>query len=378
MKEFIILIASLMSIVAISIDATLPALGVISRDLNITNPNHAQFIIGFIFLGMTIGQLICGPVSDAIGRKKILYFGLSVYLLGSIICFLSASLTMILIGRFIQGIGVSGPYVAAVSIVRDKYSGRDMARIMSLVMMIFILVPAIAPSIGQGILLVASWRAIFVLYIFYAILLLGWLSLRLEETLPPEKRISYNLKNFLHGLKEIINNRVTICYAICMGITFGGLIGYLNSSQQIFQMQFETGNMFAVYFGLLASVIGVASLLNSRIVQKYGMRYICRRSTLVIIIASGMFLIYAAILFFSFGMMFGNLNAIAMEPMGHIAGIASALIGAGSSVISLFLGTMIGQLYDGTLTPVTLGFLGLGIISLAIMRFAEGARIAGE
>lgn len=388
MNEFTIMIASLMSVVALSIDAMLPALGVIGNDLAVVNPNHTQFIIGFIFLGMTLGQLVCGPLSDAIGRKRILYYALSIYFVGSVICFFAPSLKVMLVGRFLQGIGVSGPYVAAVAIVRDKFSGRDMAKVMSLVMMIFILVPAIAPALGQGLMMVFSWRAIFVLYIVYAAAVLTWITFRLEETLPVSHRIPFNLVNMKHGLFEIVRNRRTVCYTICMGICFGSFIGYLNSSQQIFQVMFGTGKMFIVYFGCLALLFGLASLTNSRFVQKLGMRHICIRSVLGVVAASALFLIvnltmpvqlwmfmcYVAVMFFCFGLMFGNLNSLAMEPMGHIAGIASAIIGASSSAISMSLGALIGQMYNDTLIPMTVGFLSLGLLSLKLMYFAERGR----
>lgn len=388
-KEFTILMALLMSIVAISIDALLPALGVIGPELQVSHPNHAQYLIGFIFIGMAIGQLVCGPLSDALGRKKILYVGITLYLIGSVIGYFAQNLETMLLGRFIQGLGVSGPYVSAISIVRDKFSGRDMAQAMSLIMMIFILVPAIAPSLGQAILHVAGWRDIFVLYIVYALVIGGWIVLRLEETLPPEKRIPFKPANLKHGLIEVLNNRVTVGYTVCMGICFGSFIGYLNSSQQIFQTQFLTGDMFTIYFGVLALILGVASLMNSRFVQKLGMRYICFRSIFAIVTASAVFLVinlimpvtlwmflaYAAVLFFSFGLMFGNLNALAMEPMGHIAGMASAIIGSISSVMSLTLGTWIGQMYNGTLIPLTCGFLGLGFLSWLAMFWAESGRI---
>lgn len=391
-KEFIVMMASLMSIVAISIDATLPALGIIGADLNVSNINHTQYVISFLFMGLCVGQLFSGPLSDAIGRKKILFVGLGVYLVGALICFMSTSLEMLLVGRVIQGLGVSGPYVASVSIVRDKYSGRDMARIMSLVMVIFILVPAIAPALGQGIIHLFSWRAIFLMYVIYSIAVIIWLSFRLEETLPVKNRIKFNPKNLVHGFKEIIQNRTTVCYTLCAGICFGSLIGYLNSSRQIFQEMFGTGDMFALYFGCLALMIGVSSIVNSRIVQRLGMRYICKRVIICIVLSSAvflllnylveirlwMFLAYAGTLFFCFGMIFGNVNAIAMEPMGHIAGIASALIGSTSSLISMTCGAIIGQLYDGTLIPLTCGFLALGVLSLVIMRIAEGDKFASE
>lgn len=384
-KEFTVLMAVLMSIVAISIDAMLPALGIIGADLQVMHQNHVQYVVSFIFIGMTIGELVCGPLSDAIGRKKVLYLGIGFYLAGSIICFLAPSFTTLLVGRFIQGLGVSGPYVSTMSIVRDKYSGREMARVMSLVMMIFIMVPAIAPTLGQGILFLASWRYIFLLYIIYSVVVGLWLFLRLDETLAPENRIPFKWSSILHGFKEVIKNRITIGYTVCVGLIFGSLIGYLNSCQQIFQVQFNTGALFTVYFGCLALVFGVSSLVNSKFVEKLGMRYICYRAALILIAASfvflginlvlevklWMFLTYVGTLFFCFGLMFGNLNSIAMEPMGHIAGIASAVIGAISSAIAIPLGAIIGQLYNNTLVPIAAGFLILGILSILAMRYAD-------
>lgn len=385
-KEFSVLMALLMSIVAISIDALLPALGVLGSELKITNPNQVQLVIGCIFGGMAVGQLVAGPFSDAIGRKPILYTGIALYLAGSIFCYFTHDFNLLLLGRCIQGLGVAGPYVTAISIVRDKYSGRHMAQIMSLVMMIFILVPAVAPSLGQAVLHMAGWRAIFLLYIGYSLLVGLWIALRLEETLAPEHRIPFKLSAFVHGFKIVISNRTTTLYMVCMGLCFGSLIGYLGASQQIFQDQFGVGDNFALYFGGLALVIGISSLLNSRIVGKLGMRYICIRAMGTIVVASAlffslhklvdtvtlpMFVAYLAILFFCFGLMFGNLNAIAMEPMGDVAGMASAITGAVSSVISLTLGTTIGQMYDGTLIPLSLGFLGLGVLTWLLMKWEQ-------
>lgn len=381
-KEFTLLMALLMSIVAISIDALLPALGIIGHELQVSDPNHVQLVIGFIFAGMALGQVIAGPLSDALGRKPILYTGIGLYLVGSIYCYIATSFDGLLLGRAIQGLGVAGPYVTATSVVRDKYAGRDMARVMSLIMMIFLIVPAIAPTLGQAILHIAPWRSIFVLYIAYAIIIGIWIALRLEETLPPQKRIALKPIAFLEGFREVISNRTTTTYMVAMGLCFGSFIGYLGASQQIFQDQFGVGEDFALYFGGLALVMGSASLANSRFVGKYGMRYICTRAMGGIVLASAifyalhfivpitlwMFVGYAALLFFAFGLMFGNLNAVAMEPMGHIAGMASAIMGATSSIISLGLGTFIGQMYDGTLKPITLGFLVLGIGTLLLMR----------
>lgn len=383
--EFTLLVALMMSIVAISIDALLPALDAIRADIVLSNPNQAQLVVSALFFGMAVGQLICGPLSDATGRKKVLNGGIALFLVGTAVCYFSKDINTLLLGRFIQGLGVSGPYVSAISIVRDKYSGNDMARIMSLVMMIFVMVPALAPSLGQAVLWVGSWRDIFLLYVFYALLIVLWIFCRLEETLPETHRIPMSKKGFAEGFKEVISNVPTVCYMICMGLFFGSFIGYLNSSQQIFQDLFKTGELFTLYFGLLAIVFGAASLVNSRLVQKWGMQRLSGSAVWGIIASSAlflvlhlsveiqlwMFLLYAAVLFFCFGLVFGNINAMAMEPMGHVAGIAAAIIGSTSSVMSMFIGTIIGQMYNGTLIPVTAGFFIFACISMAILTFAN-------
>lgn len=378
-----------MSIVGISIDAMIPALGVIGQDLGVSHPNEAQFIITSLFIGMAIGQLLYGPLSDAMGRKKVLYIGLAFYALGSVICYLSHTLDHMLIGRMIQGVGIASPYVSAMAIIRDKFTGRDMARVMSLVMVIFMLVPCVAPTLGQGIIFIFGWREIFLFYIILIIAMTIYIFLGLEETLATENRIKFNALNIVHGFKEIIHNRHTIGYTIAMGGIFGSFMGYLNSAQQIFQVQFNAGKMFTLYFGMLALVFGASSLVNSYFVKRLGMRHICLRGMIITIVSSTMFfglhfitdihlwmfLIYAAILFFVCGLMFGNLNALAMEPMGHIAGLAAAIIGFISSVISMTLGAIIGQLYDNTLIPVSLGFLCSGIFALGMMRWAEKGKL---
>jgi DHA1 family bicyclomycin/chloramphenicol resistance-like MFS transporter len=381
-REFIALMALLMSVVAISIDATLPALGIIGEYLGVDHPNQAQYIISSIFAGLAIGQLISGPLSDAYGRKRVLYIGLSLYLLGTVICLMAKNLEVMLLGRFIQGLGISGPYISTIAIVRDKYSGRGMAKIMSLIMMIFIMVPAIAPAIGQAMLYIGSWHYIFVMYIVYSLGVGAWVHFRLEETLPKKKRVPFQLKNIIDAAKTVFTNRVTMTYTVAMGFVFGILVGDLNTIQQVFLVQFEVGQMFAVYFGLQALAFGASSLVNSLLVERLGMRYICIRSTLALAITSLIFLIinasievefwmffaYGAVLLFCVGMLFGNFNALAIEPMGHIAGTASAIIGCSSTIIGIVSGTIIGQIYDGELTPIIAGFMVLSFLAFLVIR----------
>lgn len=389
-KEFIALMAVLMSVVAISIDAMLPVLGMIGEALNVSHPNQAQYIISGIFTGMALGQLVAGPLSDTMGRKPVLYVSLLIYLVGGVICLTANSIEVMLIGRFVQGLGVSGPYISCMSIVRDRYEGRTMARIMSLIMTIFIMVPVFAPALGQAVVMVTSWRYIFVLYIAYAIIVLLWIAFRLEETLPKAERIPFKFTSILQGAKTVLTNRQTLCYTLCMSCMFGALIGDLNSAQQVFQVQYGVGEMFVVYFGLQALVFGAASLVNSGWVEKLGMRYICLRALGVMTLISfaffglhfiatihfWIFFMWGVVVFFCVGLLFGNLNALALEPMGHIAGIASAIIGATSNVIALMLGTIIGQLYDGTLIPLSLGFALLGLIGWVVMLVAEPRKTA--
>jgi MFS transporter, DHA1 family, multidrug resistance protein len=379
--EFVTLIASLMSIVALSIDALLPALGIMRADLRLAEANQVQYVITAVFAGMAFGQLLFGPLSDAIGRKSPLYLGLFLFFAGSVVSQSSDTLAQMLAGRVVQGFGIAGPYVCAVSIVRDRYSGRRMAKLMSLIMMIFFLVPALAPSLGQLVLDLAGWRHIFSVYMAYAAILTVWLFFRLDETLPAERRTRLRVQDFAVGFRTVLGNANTRWCIACIGLFFGGFIGYLNSSQQIFQEQFATGKTFTLYFGLLALTLGGASLLNARWVERFGMRRICGWANLCMIAASlvflamhavtaielPMFLAYSAVLFFCFGFMFGNLNAMAMEPMGECAGIASAIIGMVSSVMSILIGTMIGQLYDGTAIPLTAGFLVLCLLSFCVM-----------
>jgi DHA1 family bicyclomycin/chloramphenicol resistance-like MFS transporter len=385
-REFIVLVALMMSMTALAIDAILPAFDNIRADIAMNNPNQAQLLISLLFCGLGLGQLVSGPLSDALGRKKILYAGLILFLIGTSLCVIAQDLTTLLIGRFIQGLGVSGPYICAISIVRDKFSGRQMAKIMSVVMMIFITVPALAPTIGQGIMLIADWRAIFVFYLLYALIVGVWIFFRLDETLPKENRIPFSVKGISDGFKTVISNRLTAGYTLAMGLFFGCFLGYINSSQQIFQDLYGTGKLFTVYFGGLALVLGFSSFFNSRFVERLGMHFISRRAVFVIIASSllflvlqlfiapslWMFVIYASILFFSFGLVFGNLNAIAMEPMGHVAGIAAAVIGATSSLISMSLGTFIGQAYNHSVMPITLGFIIVPTLGLLVTLWADG------
>ncbi len=372
-KEFIALMALLMSVTALSIDAVMPALSVMGKDLNAVGENQTQLVISVLFLGFTFGQLIYGPISDSFGRKRAVYIGLTIFLIGSTLSLFSASFETMLMGRMLQGFGAAAARVISVAMIRDQYSGRDMARVMSFVMAVFILVPALAPSIGQLILYAASWRFIFVMFLVAALVAMVWMYFRLPETLIKEKRIPFRVGPIWSGVKFSVTNKTTCGYALCAGIMFGAFIGYLTSAQQIFQDFYKVGDMFALYFAVLALAVGGASFANSAVVKRFGMRCICRVSILCIMSFAGVFLlcsmitdnqvpfwgfmIFGFMTFSGFGFLFGNLNAIAMEPVGHIAGVASAFVGAFSSAISVVVGSLIGQSFNMTLIPLSMGFL---------------------
>ncbi len=391
LTEFIILIALLTSLPALAIDAMLPAFKQMSLDLNMANPNSIQLIIPILFLGLSIGQLIFGPLSDSLGRKPLIYLGLGIFMLGSAISLFSTNFTAMLVGRFLQGLGAAAPRIISTAVVRDLYSGREMAKIMSFTMMVFILVPAIAPLMGQGVLLFASWHAIFISFLVIALIITIWFGLRLDETLKPENRRAFSVTNLVAAAKEVLTNKVTMGYTIGSGLIFGAFMGYLTSSPQILQQQYGLGDQFPFYFGALAISLGAASFLNAKLVMRYGMKLL---STIAIRTFTGLALVfliiaylqngqpplwqlmtYLLLSFFTVGLLFGNLNALAMEPLGHIAGIGASIIGSASSLFAIPLGTLIGQSYNGTIIPMTIGFCVLGFLTALSLKWTRNQTI---
>jgi DHA1 family bicyclomycin/chloramphenicol resistance-like MFS transporter len=385
--EFVALTALIISLVAISTDALLPALPQIGQDLGVVRSNDNQLIISLLFLGMALGQMAYGPLSDSTGRKPAIYAGFGLFIGGCLLSLLATSFPVMLAGRVLQGVGAAGPRIVTIALVRDQYEGRAMARVMSFVMSVFILVPVVAPTFGQGLLIVASWRAIFGAYLGLALIAVTWFAFRQPETLVPNQRIPFSLHRIVRAIREIVTNRTAFGYTIAAGFIFGAFLAYLNSAQQIFQEQYGLGRLFPLYFALLALALGSASFSNARLVMRYGMRALSRSALLTIGGLSLVFwpisyalagqpplwslTIYLLISFFCIGILFGNLNAMAMEPLGHIAGVGAAVVGALSTMISLLLGILIGQSYNGTILPLVGGFMILSIASLIIMRWAE-------
>ena len=383
--EFVCLMATLISIMAMSIDSVLPALSYIFIDFNLDNQNSSQYVIGFVLLGFAFGQIFYGPISDSLGRKNTCYIGYLFFIIGTLICIFSQNFNQIILGRILQGFGGAAFRVCSTALVRDMYSGTDMAKIMSIVMSVFVLVPVFAPSVGQLILFFGNWRFIFVFLIIFTTTGVLWMSFRLQETLKPENKRSLSFLGVLNSFKFVLTNKNAMIYTACSGFAFSGLIGYINSSQQILQNIFHTGNMFSIYFSISAISIGISSFVNSMIVKKYGMRKISNFAILTIVFTSMiflliyiilsrnisllMFMIYIMIIFFCFGLLFGNFSALAMQHMCSLAGTASSVIGSISSIISVIIGTIIGQSFNNTILPICIGFLTLSLFSLVLQLF---------
>jgi DHA1 family bicyclomycin/chloramphenicol resistance-like MFS transporter len=338
-KEFIFLVALLTALVAMSIDTMLPAIGTMASEFGVSDPNKRQYIIGTFFAGMTIGTLLSGPISDSTGRKPAIFAGLLIYAAGSLLCLFSTSFEMLLAGRALQGVGASSPRIVSMAMVRDGQGGAAMARIMSFVMSVFMLVPILAPSIGQLVLFVASWRMIFVGFLAMAVIAAIFLQVRQEETLPREKRVAFSA---------------------------------------------------AVWFGAFAVAIAFAMIFNGRMVMRHGMRMLAKWAVRGCIVLAAVFLpvalacaghpplwslgLFLFCTFFCCGILFGNYNAMAMEPVGHIAGMAAAISGTLSTLVALAIGTWFGQQYDGTVMPLVYAFLSMSVAAMLVSEGVEWIR----
>lgn len=381
--EFVALMAFLMSLVALAIDAILPAFHAIGTSFEIADQNELQLVVGVLFLGLGIGQLFYGPVSDSIGRKSATYIGLTLFIIGSLVSALATSYELLLVGRFIQGFGVAAPRTLTIAFVRDRYSGREMARIMSFVISVFILVPALAPTIGAGLLMFFSWESIFYCFVVMSVVVGVWIAIRQPETLHKEYRIKLEIMPILYGVKDVLTNRQSAGFMVVGGLAFACLVSYLNVSKLLYLDIYGIDEMFPLYFAILALAVGASSVVNGRFVVTYGMHAMMSLALKLLILTSSSFLIYIllhdghapfplfmiamTLVFFFMGILFGNSNALAMEPMGHIAGIASSIIGAGTTFVSMGLGTLIGQFYNQTLVPMIAGFVILSVTSFVLM-----------
>jgi DHA1 family bicyclomycin/chloramphenicol resistance-like MFS transporter len=385
--EFVLIVSLMMSITALSIDAMLPALPEIGRELGVRADNDRQLVISVILVGMALGQLFFGPLSDTVGRKPVVYAGYALFAGGALLSALAGTFPVMLAGRLLQGLGLSAPRATILALVRDRFGGRSMARVMSFVMAIFILVPMIAPTLGQAILLFSGWRSIFVGFVLMAALTSIWFGTRMPETHPPQRRTPFSLQRIVDATVEILRNRTATGYTVSAGLVSGAFLGYLNSSQQILQELYELGELFPLVFAAFAGSVGLASLLNARLVTRFGMRFLVRWSLNLVVGLSilalavtlltagqpplGFLLAYVMLAFFGIGVLFGNQNSLAMEPLGHLAGIGSAIVGSLSTLMAVSLGTVIGQSYNGTVFPLLIGLSVLSGLATLVVRWTE-------
>ncbi|MFZ1510869.1 MAG: multidrug effflux MFS transporter [Tabrizicola sp.] len=388
--EFVALVAMLFATIAISIDAMLPALPEIATTLSPDAPNAAQLVVTSFVLGMGVGTLFTGPLSDAFGRKRVILIGSGLYALCALACYFAPSLEILLAARLLQGIAAAAPRTVAIAMVRDLHSGREMARIMSFAMMIFTIVPAIAPLMGQGIIALGGWHSIFLAYILFSGLTMLWLGLRQPETLAPEKRRPLHLGDLWSGTRELFTHRIILVSILLQALTLAALFGTLSSLQGIFEQQFDRAGSFPLWFALIAITSMAGSLLNTRFVMTLGMRRIVRRTyvgmlglTLLALVTLGsgvlqggpgfaMQILWCIGLFSMMGLTMGNLNALAMEPVGHIAGLAASVISSAATIGSVVLAILVGLAFNGSSTPLLVGVTLLIGLALLLARLSLG------
>lgn len=384
-REFVVLMAGLMATNALSIDSMLPALPAIGHALGVASENERQWVVTAYLLGFGGAQLVYGPLADRYGRRPVLAVGMAIFIVFSILAAFAWSFETLLLARVVQGIGVAGTRVLTISIIRDCYAGRTMARVMSLTFIVFFTVPILAPSVGQAILVVAPWPWIFgVLAIFGGVVGL-WAALRLPETLHPEDRRPIAVASIWHAVQTALSQRVSVGYMAAQTLTTGGMFGFVTSSQQIFVDALGEEAWFPILFALCAVGMGFASFVNASIVERLGQRRVSHTAVLALIAIALLhvtvalagleqvwtFVAFQSMTMFCFGLMGSNFNSMAMEPLGHIAGTASSIQGFATTTLGALIGSFIGQHFDGTTLPLAIGFVLIGIATLAVVLITE-------
>ncbi|MEL6281284.1 MAG: multidrug effflux MFS transporter [Pseudomonadota bacterium] len=389
--EFVGFMALTVSIVALSIDAMLPSLPEIAEELQAPTPNDRQLVVSVFILGMSVSPVLFGLAADAHGRRPAMIAGLWIFAAGCVVSATAASFETMLLGRFLQGVGAAGPRTLAVTVVRDRYEGRAMAQVMSFIMTIFILVPALAPSLGLLVESLSGWRAVFVVLLSLSGLIFVWISLRLPETLAEQDRRPLRWRTVSSGLGRIFRDRTAMGYTLATGFAFAPFLAYLSASEQILADRYGWGDGFVLVFGGLALVIGAAAFVNAHAVMKLGMRRLTGAAQLSLMGCStvaaavfavlgspsfAVFLVWMIPAMFFSGILFGNVNALAMQPLGAMAGLGAALVGSLSNALSVPIGIGIARAYDGEPTPLAIGFAICAACSWLCARWAESGQSA--
>jgi DHA1 family bicyclomycin/chloramphenicol resistance-like MFS transporter len=387
-REFVALAAALMATQAIAVDTMLPALPTIAAALGLANENHSQWIVTAYLAGVGCGQLFWGLFSDRYGRRPVLLIGLSVYVLAAVLTGLSSSFVTLLAWRFTHGLAAASVVVSR-SVIRDLYSGRYMARVMSLTFIVFLMVPVLAPSLGQLILWLAPWRFVFLIFGVFAAAVFVWVLLRLPETLHPEYRLILSGDHVVQAVALVLGNRTSLCYTLAMAVMFGSILAYVGMVQQIFEDVFHRPGLMPGIFALCASSMGVTAFLNSRIVERVGMRIISHFGLLVFISITAAHVLIAALGLESLwtfvllqsttmaclGLTASNFGAMAMEPVGAVAGIGASLQGFIGTFGGAVVGALIGRRFNGTTLPLATGAFACGLSSLLFVLLAERWRL---
>lgn len=387
--EFIAMMAMIFATIAMSIDSMLPALPEIAASMTPDDPNRAQLVVGTFFIGMGIGTIFGGPLSDAFGRKPIMILGCVIYAIAAVVCYFAESFELFLLARVVQGIGAAGPRTVSMAMVRDLYRGRDMAQIMSITMMIFMIFPAIAPLMGQFVMIFAGWHAIFLVLVVVSLIASLWLGLRQPETLPRESRKPISVSTLMQAGRDLFSRRLIWLAIIIQGLTMATMMASISSVQSVFEQYYNDADNFPLWFALIAGISAFGSLLNSKLVMRHGMRRVASGAYMVALgicavtllmrlfvpmapaVDFTLFMVLVISLFAMMGLTMGNLNALAMEPVGHIAGFASSMIGSVSTLFAVVFSVPIGLAFDGTPVPLSIGATALTFASVVLMRFLK-------
>jgi MFS transporter, DHA1 family, multidrug resistance protein len=389
--EFVAIVAALMAVEALAIDVMLPALPNMGDAFFVANPNNRSLVITLFLIGFGLPQLAIGPVSDRFGRRLPILIGLAAYLVAAFGAPVAPNFVMLLVLRFVQGVGAAAIRVGILSAVRDRYSGAAMAEIMSIALAIFLIVPIVMPGVGQVILLVGPWESIFATMGTIAVIFAVWTFVRLPETLPPANRRALSFQGVAEAFAIVGRNRLALSYGLSSMFLQGAILGFVSTSQQVFVGVYQLGPYYPFAFAFMGGSASFGFLLNSRIVGRWGMRRVCHVAILILTAESiawlvmslvgtmplWLFLLFVVVATPMVALNFSNVMSIAMEPLGRVAGTASAVFGSIHTVGGALLGYAVAQAFDGTVRPVIAAFGIFGFCSFCCYLVGEQGKLFG-